>query len=377
MYYLKQYNIVLAKFNMYFDNLGYRVEDFTYDESKKELLPMNLVKSNEGMASWLKNRSIPKNREFVDSFLTKTSIGNNNIKGIIDICKGLSLNDSYWISSDGFDKTFEEVNLYENRFSNILGLIAFTGFGSSIKSDFLSSPEFTTNGMLAKCWRRINGKIYLYKSGTTGAANTGLEPYSEYYASQIAECMKLDHVDYNISKWKNKLCSTCELFTDINHSFMPIGYLVKTNSFLDIINYYKNLGEDYYNALSDMIVFDAIICNTDRHYGNFGLIIDNITNKPVKAAPIFDNGLSLFNYGMDKDDLKSVESALEYSKTRHPAGYADFISVAKEYMTDSTKGKLKNLINFKFKKHPRYNLNDKRLKILEKIIQIRVLELLN
>ena len=80
---------------------------------------------------------------------------------------------------------------------------------------------------------------------------------------------------------------------------------------------------------------------------------------------------------MDKDDLKSVESALEYSKTRHPAGYADFISVAKEYMTDSTKGKLKNLINFKFKKHPRYNLNDKRLKILEKIIQIRVLELLN
>ena len=126
-----------------------------------------------------------------------------------------------------------------------------------------------------------------------------------------------------------------------------------------------------------MIVFDAIICNTDRHYGNFGLIIDNITNKPIKAAPIFDNGLSLFNYGMDKDDLKSVESALEYSKTRHPACYLDFISVAKEYMTDSTKGKLKNLINFKFKKHPRYNLNDKRLKILEKIIQIRVLELLN
>ncbi len=376
MYYLKQYNIVLAKFNIYFDNFGYRVEDFTFDESKKELLPLNLVSSNEGMASWLKNRSIPKNREFVDSILVRTFIGNNNIKGIIDICKGLSLNDSYWVSSDDFNKTFEEVNLYENRFSNILGLIAFTGFGSSIKSSFLSSPEFTTNGMLAKCWRRINGKIYLYKSGTTGAANTGLEPYSEYYASQIAKCMGIDHVEYNISKWRKKLCSTCELFTDINHSFMPISYLIKINSFLDIINYYKKMGEDYYNALSDMIVFDAIICNTDRHYGNFGLIIDNKTNKPIKTAPIFDNGLSLFNYAMD-DNLKSVESAIEYSKTRHPACYADFISVAKEVMTDSTKSKLKNLINFKFKKHPRYNLNDKRLKILEKIIQIRVLELLN
>ncbi|MGN1296061.1 MAG: hypothetical protein ACI4U5_06590 [Bacilli bacterium] len=188
--------------------------------------------------------------------------------------------------------------------------------------------------------------------------------------------MKLNHVDYNIKQWKKKLCSTCELFTDINHSFMPIGYLVKTSSFLDIINYYKNLGEDFHNDLIDMIVFDAIICNTDRHYGNFGLIIDNKTNKPVKAAPIFDNGLSLFNYAMD-NDLESVEKALEYSKTRHPACYADFISVAKKFMTDSTKGKLKHLINFKFRKHPRYNLNDKRLKVIEKIIQIRVLELLN
>lgn len=242
------------------------------------------------MSSWLKNRSIPKNREFVDSILVRTFIGNNNIKGIIDICKGLSLNDSYWVACDDFNKTFEEVNLYENRFSNKVGLIAFTGFGSSIKSSFLSSLEFTTNGMLAKCWRRINGKIYLYKFGTTGATNTGLEPYSEYYASQIAKCMEIDYVEYNISKWKKKLCSTCELFTDINYSFMPISYLIKINSFLDIINYYKQMGEDYYNALSDMIVFDAIICNTDRHYCNFGLIIDNKTNKPIKTAPIFDNG---------------------------------------------------------------------------------------
>lgn len=81
-------------------------------------------------------------------------------------------------------------------------------------------------------------------------------------------------------------------------------------------------------------------------------------------------------YAMD-DNFKSVESVVEYSKTRHLACYADYISVAKEVMADSTKSKLKNLINFKLKKHPRYNLNDKRLKILEKIIQIRVLELLN
>ena len=65
----------------------------------------------------------------------------------------------------------------------MLALIAFTGYGPYIKSAFMSSPELTTNGMLAKCWRRIDGKIYLYKAETNGFANSGLEPYSEYYAS--------------------------------------------------------------------------------------------------------------------------------------------------------------------------------------------------
>lgn len=41
--------------------------------------------------------------------------------------------------------------------------------------------------MLAKSWRRIKNNIFLYKSGTEGFANSGLEPYSEYYASQIAK----------------------------------------------------------------------------------------------------------------------------------------------------------------------------------------------
>ncbi len=64
----------------------------------------------------------------------------------------------------------------------------------------MSSPELTTNGMLAKCWRRIDGKIYLYKAGTSGCANLGKEPYSEYYASQIAKTMGINQFSYNLKK---------------------------------------------------------------------------------------------------------------------------------------------------------------------------------
>ena len=86
---------------------------------------------------------------------------------IINVCKGLSLNDSYWVVEEGFSGTFSDYNLYDNRFSNILALIAFTGYGSSLRSSFRSSPEFSTNGMLPKCWRRVDGKIMLYKGGTS------------------------------------------------------------------------------------------------------------------------------------------------------------------------------------------------------------------
>ena len=57
--------------------------------------------------------------------------------------------------------------------------------------------------MLPKGWRFIEGDgIYLYKGGTSGAANTGNEPYSEYYASQIAQAMGLNAVVYELENWR-------------------------------------------------------------------------------------------------------------------------------------------------------------------------------
>ena len=153
--------------------------------------------------------------------------------------------------------------------------------------------------MLAKSWRRIKNNILLYKSGTEGFANSGLEPYSEYYASQIAKTMDLHYVDYGLSKWKGKLCSTCLLFTNENVSYIPVGRIIKTGGIESVIDYYKKLGESYYHELLDMLVFDAVILNEDRHFGNFGFLIDNKSNKIVGCAPIFDNGLSLLCYAMD------------------------------------------------------------------------------
>ena len=47
--------------------------------------------------------------------------------------------------------------------------------------------------MLPKAWRYVeHDGFMLYKGGTTGGVQYGPEPYCEYYASQIAETMRLN-----------------------------------------------------------------------------------------------------------------------------------------------------------------------------------------
>ena len=101
----------------------------------------------------------------MDEILKTLGLSRNDTKGIIDVCKGLSLNDSYWVVPESFEGTFSQYNLYENRFSEILALVAYTGAGGS-RQVFTTSPELTTGGMLPKAWRYVEDDgIYLYKGG--------------------------------------------------------------------------------------------------------------------------------------------------------------------------------------------------------------------
>lgn len=373
VYTLKMYDTDLMTFELTQKPLeGFSCQIISVKEENKHLLPLGMTVDGNGVLSWLKSRVIPQNREFVDKILSVYGLTHNNISGIIQLCKGLSLNDSYWITDLNFNGKFTDYNLFENNFYKALSLIAYTGHGSVKPNGFSSSPEFTTNGMLRKGWRKIDGKVKLYKGGSSGAANTGNEPYSEFYAAQIAATMGLNHVPYTLSKWKGCLCCVCELFTDINHSFVPMWRFCKTTSIKEIAEYLQNMGEDYFNAFSDMMIFDALIYNTDRHLNNFGLMVDNMTNRPYAFAPIFDNGLSLFNFAM-ADDFADLET---YAMSRLSAFSVPFDEIAKEFISSRQKEQLHRLQTFKFTRHTRYNLPAARLKALTRFIQKRAKNLL-
>lgn len=186
IYMLKQFDMPLLRFSATTDTSVPEIEILWYNIDHTDKLPLDLQLTPESLSKWLRHRIIPKNRANVHSLLAKCGLNLNRPMSIINVCKALSLNDCFWVAKDGDDSTFDKINLYDNPFSNVLAALAFTGYGSSIRSSLTSSPEFTTNGMLRKCWRRINGKIYLYKGGTDGASNAGNEPYSEFYAAQVA-----------------------------------------------------------------------------------------------------------------------------------------------------------------------------------------------
>lgn len=373
-YVLRLYDTDLLSFSLSEQGIeGLKSQIHSVKEEKKALFPLDLDLTDDGLVKWLQRRVIPKNRAYVAEILKTFGLSINDTKGIIDVCKGLSLNDSYWVVPQGFTGTFAQYNLYENRFSEILSLVAYTGIGQS-DAAFTTSPELTTNGMLPKAWRFIEGEgIYLYKGGTFGAANTGNEPYSEFYAGQIAQAMGLNAVNYELENWKGILASRCKLFTDIDTSYIPIGRIVREGGLKACLEYYRQLGPEAYEKVKSMLVFDAVVYNEDRHFGNFGVLRDNHTGKVTGAAPVFDNGMSLFNFAMP-EDFKDLDS---YAKTRGTAYGVSFESVCQEVMGPAQARQLRKLIGFTFRRHPKLNWPEYRLQAIEKHLQKRVRQILD
>ena len=340
------------------------------NDAERKFLPLEMkgVASDATLWTWLTRRIVPKHRHYIQMMLGNLGIFHKDAKAIIEICKGLSLNDVYWVVSDDFKGAWKDFNLYDNEFSKTLAVMAFTGgfrgeFNAERESS--SSPEFTTNGMLAKCWRRRDGRVLLYKSGTEGAANTGFEPYSEFYAAQLAEALGLAHVPYGLENFKGRLCSTCPLFTSEKTSFVPAGRIVSRDEALAD------------SRFADIFFFDALIFNTDRHLGNFGYLINNDTNEIVGAAPIFDNGYGLFSLAMYRPGHRHDEFGDLRKFIGHimPALYEKWLGFAGGVIPEMRK-RLARLKGFRFTRHKYYNLPVDRLRKIEDFLQRRVSEIL-
>lgn len=338
--------------------------------------PWGYKRDPDWLLTWIERRFIPKNRRFVYELLRTVDISTNRTVSLLEITLGLSLTDDYWVVPLGMEYLeWKNYNLYQNDFSETLARVAFTGYNAKVDG-IASSPEFTTDGALPKCWRRVDGKVYLYKGGTTGSFNAGLEPYSEFYAAQIAEVMEYKHVSYDLEKWHGQLSSVCPLFTSEDYSFVPMYQAFSGMNPRDIIRFLQHQAA-YIHDLKDMMVFDTLILNHDRHLGNFGMIRDNLTGSFVAIAPIFDNGMSLLHQAWG-DDFENIEELYLAPRTFTfmDLPYKDLKSSVFSLPGPTDRKKLRRLLEFEFKRHPQYNLPEERLKFLEKTVQSMARKLL-
>ncbi|WP_251424844.1 HipA domain-containing protein [Veillonella agrestimuris] len=280
------------------------------------LLPIDLTSTAESLHEWLSKRKIPNNRAYVEELLEAISDVDNPYK-YIDVSYGLSLNDSYWICPYNDNIKWEDINLYHNNFNEIVARIAFTGEHSYING-LVTSPEFTTNGALKKCWHRYNDVVYLYKGSSERFANGGQEAVIEVYAAQVANHLGIDHVTYELTTFHNQSVSACKLFTSEDVGYIPMASVVQHLTSRNDLSQYETqleIGMKYgMEQFEDMMVFDALIKNTDRHLNNFGLLVNNNTNEIIQAAPLFDHGNSLFYKALDSDyeDLYQVKNNISF-----------------------------------------------------------------
>ena len=274
-----------------------------FDEEQRTRLPFPLAPEPDDakLTSWLERRTIPKNRQFAAEILAQAGLSISDTLGIINLCKGLSVNDSYWVERSDENLVFADINLFDNHLDDALAIVAYTGYTSSEKHAIGLSSEWTTDGQFPKAWRHTKNGLELWKAGTEGYANAGMEPFSEFLASQLAAKLGIAAVPYRLAQWKGKLASVCPLMNTKDVSFVPFYAATQLGKFPQILACARAISNEEYEAMRTMLVFDALIVNQDRHANNHGFLRDNATGHVIGPAPLFDHNMSLFKNDMRAD----------------------------------------------------------------------------
>ena len=249
--------------------------------------------------AWWTDRSIPASRSGIREALETLDIAST--KMLLVRCYGLSLSDQYWICPKGTNLTWDEINFFENAFSDDIGDVLFGTKKKENAFDF-SSPDNTSDGNLKKRWKIIDGKRCLVKGGSNPFRQ---QPFNEVIATGIMERLGIPHIPYTVMWNQGAPYSVCEDFITGDTELIPAWRIMQiqkqdnsTSRYQHFINCCEALGiKGVIPYLDQMIVLDYIIANEDRHLNNFGVIRNAETLEWLGMAPIYDSGSSL---GYDK-----------------------------------------------------------------------------
>ncbi|MGL4950163.1 MAG: HipA domain-containing protein [Anaeroplasmataceae bacterium] len=224
-----------------------------------------------------------------------------------------------------------------------------SSFGRGLKTleDFSEYELIRNNlgGAVAKVCILKDSKIHMLKFDKDGETKNSSEYISMLLCRELGySCQEVDLVIYN-----SEIGSCIELFNqrgefihhyyDINDSSLSeisedVRDLPYTLDYiLEVLTRYRSIGipkESIIKSFVEMCLFDTVIGNFDRHWGNWGFIG---RDKNYRISPLFDSGSSMLPKIREDECTKALSNK----------------NIINSYVYDIPKSQIKKTSNKKFR----------------------------
>ncbi len=188
--------------------------------------------------------------------------------------------------------------------SNALVDIALRGHQMTVTNAHLLANDLSTGGCYPKAWVHKEDGFYLYKDGGKDAVER------EVLASKVCRCFDCHQVLYEQGMFEDEPVSISKIMTSQRYSLVTYAAydVYCTNHDWDTLDKILKLDAHGYYMMN---ILDYLVGNTDRHWKNWGLLVDNETNQPVRLHDLMD-----FNRAFQQYDTVDGVNCLTVGK-RH------------------------------------------------------------
>lgn len=318
---------------LYFD-----FEDFIVEVIRDDLLPFclrsnirpsvilkDILHNVQTVKSYLSNRVLSLSRDNAKQIYAAFQIPQiDSIDNRVNICikcKGVSIQDSYWIKEDDETISWNSVNIRQNKLSDIVD-VSLSGFDPTITTNSIC-PELTTKGLFRKGWIHLGNDLYMLKSDRT---NNFVNTKMEILASDVLTCFEntvncIAYVgDLKETVDGTEFISICKNFVEEEFSFIEAW---------EVMEYAAHCGFDFRtycleqwgHLFASIPILDYIIVNTDRHTQNYGFLMNNNTGKLEKIAPLFDFNCALVADYFNRDARNTLSQMFNTAETLQELAY--------------------------------------------------------
>lgn len=247
---------------------------------------------------WCASRVLTLDRKYAKEIMNSigaAQVSTDKERALIAISyHALSLTDVYWVRNRSEKISFDDINLFNHSLSGAFSDVSLAGKQLTAENSELIDPsdaagDVATDGVAPKAWIKENGKFYLLKDGDVRDVE------AELLASKIIDCFRISHVSYERSEFDGKTVTKSEIITSPDKGIVSLQYvdIYCSNHSLNLEKLV--LSKDGY-AYHMMNIVDYLVGNTDRHWANWGFLVDNNTNKIGKLYPLMDYNKAFLSY---------------------------------------------------------------------------------